>query len=139
MEFNHFLSSFFPDPSYGGQRLYGDMIEQARHADALGYASVSVPEHHLINILLTPAPLQMAVKIAAETKQVKIVTSVAVLPLHDMRTYAGELIMTDILTDGRLILGLAAAPFPLNWAVWGFRSMSPARSSMNPSMCCRRC
>lgn len=112
MEFNHFLSTFFPDPSYGGQRLFADMIEQAKHADALGYASVSIPEHHLINILMTPAPLQMAVKVACETERVKIVTSVAVLPIHDMRTYAGEVILADILTDGRLILGLGRGAFP---------------------------
>ncbi len=112
MEFNHFLSCFFPDPAYGGQRLYADMIEQAKLADRSGYASVSIPEHHLINILLTPAPLPMAVKVACETENVKIVTSVAVLPLHDMRTYAGQLIMTDILTDGRLILGVGRGAFP---------------------------
>jgi alkanesulfonate monooxygenase SsuD/methylene tetrahydromethanopterin reductase-like flavin-dependent oxidoreductase (luciferase family) len=112
MEFNHFLSSFFPDPSYGGQRLFADMIEQAKLADRLGYASVSVPEHHLINILLTPAPLQMAVRVAAETEHVKIATSVAVLPIHDMRTYAGEVIMADILTDGRLVLGVGRGAFP---------------------------
>ena len=86
MEFNHFLSAYYPDPRYGGDRLYADMLAQARLADALGYASVSIPEHHLINILLNPAPLLMAVKLAAETKRVRLMTSVAVLPLHDMRT-----------------------------------------------------
>jgi alkanesulfonate monooxygenase SsuD/methylene tetrahydromethanopterin reductase-like flavin-dependent oxidoreductase (luciferase family) len=119
MRFNHFLSCFFPDPSYGGQRLYADMLEQARHAEALGYASVSIPEHHMINILITPAPLQMAVKVAAQTKRVKIVTSVAVLPLHDMRTYAGEVIMADILTDGRLVLGVGRGAFGYEMARCG--------------------
>ncbi len=112
MEFNHFLSSYYPDTSYGGARLYGDMIAQAKLADNLGYASVSVPEHHLINILITPAPLMMAVKIAAETRNVKIATSIAVLPVHDMRVYAGELVMADILTEGRLILGVGRGAFP---------------------------
>ena len=27
MEFSHFLSSYFPDPSYGGKRLFADMVE----------------------------------------------------------------------------------------------------------------
>ena len=111
MEFNHFLSAFYPDTSYGGQRLYADMVEQARTADRLGYAAVSVPEHHLINVLLTPAPLQMAVKVAAATEHVKISTAVAVLPLHDMRIFAGEVSMADILCDGRLILGVGRGAF----------------------------
>jgi len=83
MEFNHFLSAYYPDKSYGGDRLFGDMIAQGRLADDLGYRSVSIPEHHLIDILLIPAPLLMAVRLASQTKHVKLMTSVAVLPLHD--------------------------------------------------------
>lgn len=111
MEFNHFLSSYYPDTSYGGARLYADMIAQARAADELGYASVSIPEHHLINILLMPAPLQMAVRVASETEHVQIVTAVAVLPLHDMRILAGQIAMADILCDGRLVLGVGRGAF----------------------------
>ncbi len=106
MEFNHFLSSYFPDPSYGGHRLFADMLEQAQAADRLGYHGVTIPEHHLINILLTPSPLQMAVKVASITKHVEVVTSVAVLPIRDMRVFAGEVTQADILTNGRLILGV---------------------------------
>jgi alkanesulfonate monooxygenase SsuD/methylene tetrahydromethanopterin reductase-like flavin-dependent oxidoreductase (luciferase family) len=61
---------------------------------------------------MMPSPLQMAVKIASLTKNISISTSVAVLPLHDMRTYAGEVATADILTDGRLILGVARGAFP---------------------------
>ena len=111
MRFNHFLSSYFPDTRYGGARLFADMLEQARVADRLGYDAVSIPEHHLINILLTPAPLQMAVRVAAETEQVDIVTAVAVLPLHDMRVFAGEVAQADILCDGRMILGVGRGAF----------------------------
>ncbi len=64
-----------------------------------------------MNVLLTPAPLQMAVKIAAETSNIRIVTSVVQLPLHDMRSYAGEVIMADILTEGRLMLGVGRGAF----------------------------
>lgn len=111
MEFNNFLSAYYPDTSYGGERLFSDMLAQAKQAEALGYASVSIPEHHLVNILLTPAPLQMAVKVAAETQRVKIMTSVVQLPLHDMRTYAGEVVMADIFTNGRLLLGVGRGAF----------------------------
>ena len=53
MRFCHFLSSYLPDLDYGGKQLFDDMVEQACTADLLGYASVAIPEHHLINILLT--------------------------------------------------------------------------------------
>ena len=38
-------------------------------------------------------------------------TSIVVLPLHDMRTYAGELVVADIFTEGRLLLGVGRGAF----------------------------
>ena len=34
MEFRHFFSSYYPDPSYGGKRLFADMVEQATTTEA---------------------------------------------------------------------------------------------------------
>ena len=119
MDFNFFLSSYYPDPSYGGQRLYADMVAEAKLAERLGFNSVSIPEHHLINVLLNPAPLQLAVKVACETESLDIVTSVVVLPLHDMRVFAGEVAMADILTDGRLVLGVGRGAFGYEMARLG--------------------
>ena len=111
MDANHFLSAYYPDTSYGGKRLFDDMVEQAKAAERLGYHGVTLPEHHLINVLLTPSPLQMAVKLACDTERLELVTSVAVLPLRDMRIFAGEVIQADILTDGRLVLGVGRGAF----------------------------
>jgi len=111
MEFSIQLSSYYPDKAYGGDRVYADMLEQSVLADRLGFDAVSLTEHHLINILMLPAPLQFAVKIADHTRHIKILTSVAVLPLHDMRTYAGEVVCTDIFTGGRLMLGVGRGAF----------------------------
>ena len=111
MNFNHFLTSYMPDPTMGSKKHFQNMIEQAVLADKLGYSGVSIPEHHLVNLLMMPSPLQMAVKIATMTKKIKIVTSVVQLPLHDMRTYAGEVSEADILTDGRMILGVGRGAF----------------------------
>ena len=111
MEFSVQLSSDYPDKNYGGDRVYQDMIDQAILADQLGFDAVSITEHHLVNCLMMPAPLQFAVKIAAHTKNIKIMTSVVVLPLHDMRTYAGEVVVADIFTEGRLLLGIGRGAF----------------------------
>jgi alkanesulfonate monooxygenase SsuD/methylene tetrahydromethanopterin reductase-like flavin-dependent oxidoreductase (luciferase family) len=111
MEFSAQLSSDYPDKSYGGDRVYGDMLNQAVLADRMGFDAVSITEHHLMNCLMMPAPLQFAVKIAAMTRSVKIMTSIVVLPLHDMRIYAGEVVVADIFTEGRLLLGVGRGAF----------------------------
>ena len=112
MEFSVQLSADYPDKAYGGDRVYADMIEQAKLADRLGFDAVSITEHHLVNCLMMPAPLTFAVKLAAHTQQIKILTSVVVLPLHDMRTYAGEVVVADIFCEGRLFLGVGRGAFP---------------------------
>ena len=119
MKFSVQLSCDYPDPAYGGKKLYAEMIEQAVLADRLGFDAVSITEHHLINLLMMPAPLQFAVKIAAVTERVKIILGVAVLPLHDMRMYAGELVCADIFTDHRLLVGLGRGAFPFETARMG--------------------
>jgi len=111
MDFNHFLTSYMPDPSIGSKVHFQNMIDQAVLAEKLGYKAVSIPEHHLVNLLMMPSPLQMAIKISTLTKDIKITTGVVVLPLHDMRTYAGEVATADILTEGRLILGVGRGAF----------------------------
>jgi alkanesulfonate monooxygenase SsuD/methylene tetrahydromethanopterin reductase-like flavin-dependent oxidoreductase (luciferase family) len=60
---------------------------------------------------MMPSPLQMAVKISSLTNKIRLSTSVAVLPIHDMRTFAGEVATADILTEGRLVLGVGRGAF----------------------------
>ena len=112
MNFNHFLTSYMPNTNIGSKVHFDNMLNESVIAEKLGYTTVSIPEHHLINILMMPSPLQMAVKIASITKKINITTGIVVLPLHDMRTYAGDVATADILTDGRLTLGVGRGAFP---------------------------
>ena len=111
MDFNHFLTSYMPDPNIGSKQHFKHMLDQSVLAEKLGYVAVSIPEHHLVNLLMMPSPLQMAVKISSLTNKIRLSTSVAVLPIHDMRTFAGEVATADILTEGRLVLGVARGAF----------------------------
>lgn len=111
MEFTYFLSAYMPDGAYGGKRLYADMVEQAVLAEKLGYRAVAIPEHHLINILMVPSPLQLAVKIAGLTRRVHLITSVVVLPIRDMRVLAGEISQAHMLCDERLEIGVGRGAF----------------------------
>ena len=111
MDFNHFLTSYMPDPNIGSKTHFKNMLDQSILAEQLGYVAVSIPEHHLVNVLMMPSPLQMAVKISTLTNKIRLSTSVAVLPIHDMRTFAGDVSTADILTEGRLELGVAKGAF----------------------------
>lgn len=111
MEFVYFLSSYMPDAAYGGKRVYADMVEQAVAAEKLGFRGVAIPEHHLINILMVPSPLQMAVKIAGMTSHIDLITSIMILPVRDMRILAGEIVQAHMLCDERLVAGVGRGAF----------------------------
>lgn len=111
MDLIHFLNSHMLDPGLGGKQLYQDMVAQAVHAETCGFRGVGIPEHHLVNILLVPSPLQLAVKIAAHTSNILLMTSICQLPIRDMRVFAGEVVQAQALCDGRLMLGVGKGAF----------------------------
>ena len=45
MDFSVQLSADYPDKTYGGDRVYQDMLDQAVLADTLGFDAVSITEH----------------------------------------------------------------------------------------------
>jgi len=133
MQFCQQLSAYLGSKEYTGYRLYQDMFDQAVLSDQCGYDSVALTEHHLINILMMPAPLQFAVKIATATKNIKIITAVGVLPIHDMRIYAGEVIAAQMFTDDRLILGVGRGAFACEMALLG-SPLENSRENFNESL-----
>ncbi len=111
MDVSHFLNSHLLDPKMGGKKLWANMLEQAVHAEACGFRGVTIPEHHLLNILLIPSPLQFAVAVAARTKRIEVASSICQLPIRDMRIFAGEVVQAQALCGGRLVLGVGKDAF----------------------------
>lgn len=111
VRFSFYLPCYWPDLQYSPQRMYQDAIEQSRLAEDIGFDAVSIPEHHFINYLVHPQPLLTAVKVAAATRFIRIITAVLVLPFYDIRRLAGEICQADCLTDGRLEIGVGRGAF----------------------------
>lgn len=133
MKFCLQLSAYFAHRNQGGDNVIADLLEQAKLADSLGYESVALTEHHLIDLQMMPAPLLFAVKLAGETKHVKIITAVSVLPLHDMRIFAGELACAAIFTDHRLMLGVGRGAYAYELERLGV-SMESSRERFDESL-----
>ena len=111
MKFGFYLPCYHPDLSFPARQLYRDAIQEAKLAEELGFVSLTIPEHHFINYLVHPSPLLTAVRVAAETKDIPLISAVLVLPFYDVRRLAGEISQADCLTDGRLQLGLGRGAF----------------------------
>ncbi|MGE0542465.1 MAG: LLM class flavin-dependent oxidoreductase [Dehalococcoidia bacterium] len=86
--------------------LYAEQLEQIAYAEQLGFDSVWITEHHFIEDGYTPSVLPVAAAIAARTSRIRIGTWVLLLPLHNAIRVAEDASTVDIISNGRLDLGM---------------------------------
>lgn len=88
------------------KKVYEHALDQIAYAEELGFDSIWLAEHHFSNYGYSPNPLMLAVKAAQVTSKVRIGTAVLVLPLWNPVRQAEDIAMADVLTDGRLEVGI---------------------------------
>jgi probable F420-dependent oxidoreductase len=93
-------------------------IAECERAEAAGFDSVWLGEHHN-SVLLYPAPLLGLAAIAARTRRVRLGTGVLLLPLYHPLAVAEEAAMVDVISRGRLILGVGAGYAPEEFDAFG--------------------
>src|SRR5438445_40650 len=81
-------------------------IEQMAWTEELGFDSIWLTEHHFIEYGLSVSPAVLAAAAAMRTRRVRIGLAAAILPFHDPVRLAEELAMVDILSGGRLDVGV---------------------------------
>lgn len=100
---------------------YAEVFEQAALADACGFDALWLAEHHFgAQAGRAPQPLLVALAAANRTRQIKVGTSLIVLPLHHPLAVAEQLATLDVLTEGRLSIGFGSGSAPFEFA--GFDS-----------------
>jgi alkanesulfonate monooxygenase SsuD/methylene tetrahydromethanopterin reductase-like flavin-dependent oxidoreductase (luciferase family) len=88
-------------------QAYWELVAQAEQADSLGYDSFWLAEHHFVrSFSILAAPLTLHAALAQRTKKIRLGMSVSTLPLCQPVRLAAEAAVVDILSDGRLNLGV---------------------------------
>jgi alkanesulfonate monooxygenase SsuD/methylene tetrahydromethanopterin reductase-like flavin-dependent oxidoreductase (luciferase family) len=89
-------------------RLHGFTLEMCEEGDRLGAASLWTTEHHLFDDGYLTQPLTFLAAVAARTKRARLGTGVLLAPLRAAAQIAEDAALVDILSGGRLELGLGA-------------------------------
>ncbi len=114
-------------------QVFGEVAEQTRLADELGYTIAWFAEHHFSNYCLCASPLMMVAHCASITKKIRLGTAVVVLPLYNPARLAAEIATADALSNGRLMLGIGAGYQPYEFERFG---VDIARNLEMTDECC---
>ena len=98
---------------------YRETLELVRLAEALGFDSAWVSEHHGASDGYLPSLLPMLAAFAAATDRIRLGTGVILTPLHDPLRLAEDAAVVDQLSEGRLLLGLGIAWRPEEFRMFG--------------------
>jgi probable F420-dependent oxidoreductase len=101
-----------------GQASFEQTLQECERAEAAGFDSIWLGEHHN-NPVLYPAPLIGLGALASRTRTIGLGTGVLLLPLYHPVMVAEEGAMVDMISGGRLILGVGAGYAPEEFAAFG--------------------
>jgi alkanesulfonate monooxygenase SsuD/methylene tetrahydromethanopterin reductase-like flavin-dependent oxidoreductase (luciferase family) len=94
------------DEQWTEQAVYDSALGQMLAAEPLGYHSVWIAEHHFNDYGLCPAPPVLAAFVAARTSRLRLGMGVCLLPLHHPVDLAEQLAVLDVISGGRLDVGI---------------------------------
>lgn len=115
MKFSLFVHMERVNPEDDEARLYDELIELCQMADAGGMHAIWTGEHHGMSFTIAPNPLLNLVDLARRTSRVRLGTGTVIAPFWHPIRLAGEAAMTDIISGGRLELGIARGAYAFEY------------------------
>ena len=127
-------------PGTSTQQILQDRLALVKDADAAGFTSFHLAEHHGSGLCLAPTQEIFIAAASQITKTIRFGPMVKLLPLHHPLRILEDMCVTDQLTGGRLDFGVGRGVAPIEHAWFGSagrsrRSASRTRwaSSATPS------
>src|SRR5206468_656125 len=100
-------------------RVFQEAVEEILLAESLGLDCAFVSEHHFVENDFFPSPLVALSYIAARTVRIRLGPGVLLLPLYDPVHVAEDAAVLDIISGGRLVLGIGQGYRPEEFRAFG--------------------
>lgn len=111
MKFSVFLHMERYNDSVSHRKLLDELGELVRIADQGGMETAWVGEHHAMEFTIAPNPFLNLVHLASQTSRIRLGTGTIIAPFWHPIALAGEAAMCDLISNGRLDLGIARGAY----------------------------
>jgi alkanesulfonate monooxygenase SsuD/methylene tetrahydromethanopterin reductase-like flavin-dependent oxidoreductase (luciferase family) len=111
MEFSLFAHMERLTPDQTHDTLFQEFVDLCQMADQGGMRAIWTGEHHGMEFTIAPNPFLTLTDLAHRTKHVRLGTGTIIAPFWHPIKLAGEAAMTDLMTGGRLEIGIARGAY----------------------------
>ncbi len=125
-----YSAEWIPSEGISHHQVYANDLEQAKLAERVGLDSIWYSEHHFLN--WNPNVMGMCSAVAAVTSRITLGPSVVLGPLHNPIKLAEDAAMVDLLSNGRLVIGVGLGYRDVEYA--GFNVRRAVRAPMTEEL-----
>jgi alkanesulfonate monooxygenase SsuD/methylene tetrahydromethanopterin reductase-like flavin-dependent oxidoreductase (luciferase family) len=113
------VQDHYPQAAPGVAERYAQLFAQAELGERLGYDTLFVAEHHFHDYGVVPNPAVMLAALAQRTSRLRLGPAIATLTYHNPLIVAENYAMVDVLSGGRLVLGVGSGYLKHEFAGFG--------------------
>lgn len=111
MKFSLFVHMERYDQSVSHRQLFEELVELTEIAEAGGFSTVWIGEHHSMEYTIAPSPMPFLAYLAERTKTIHLGAGTIIAPFWHPIRVAGECALLDVISNGRLEVGLARGAY----------------------------
>ena len=102
MKFSLFVHMERWDEQVSHRQLFEDLTELTLMAEAGGFSTVWIGEHHSMEYTISPSPMPQLAYLAARTQRIRLGAGTIIAPFWHPIRVAGECALLDVISDGRI-------------------------------------
>ncbi|MQY16950.1 LLM class flavin-dependent oxidoreductase [Nocardia macrotermitis] len=115
MRFSLFAHMERWDENVTHRELFENLAELTLLAEAGGFETVWIGEHHAMEYTISPSPMPLLAYLAGQTSTIRLGAGTIIAPFWNPIRAAGECALLDVISNGRMEVGIARGAYQIEF------------------------